>query len=144
MALAIPRHSRMCPEGQLSKSLLDGFRETLPKRVCAMCQGMILPSILGISYASTAIPFMEHGMVMEGESIQTASEKSVILFDHSSLMSSFKSASLKGSGGEAIFGEMNGDMSIIASNGSWLRWCSIVGFSGQELRVAKAVFRIYV
>jgi len=73
---------------------------------------MILPSILGISYASTAIPFMEHGMVMEGESIQTASEKSIIPFDHSSLMSPVRSFSLKGSGGEAIFGEMDGDSKV--------------------------------
>ena len=81
---------------------------------------------------------------MEGESIQTDSEKSIFPIDHSSLMSSFRSSSLKGSRGEAIFGEMNDGTSIIASNGSWLRWCSTVGFSGQELRVAKAVFRIYV
>ena len=47
-------------------------------------------------------------MVMEGESIQTASEKSIVPFDDSSLLSSFRSASLKGSGGEAIFAEMNG------------------------------------
>ena len=68
---------------------------------------MILPSILGISWASTVISLMEHGMVMEGESIQTASAKSIIPFDHSSMMSSFRSSSLKGSGGEAIFAEMN-------------------------------------
>ena len=138
-ALATPQNSRMCPKGQLSKSLPDGFRETLPKRVCAKCHGMILPYILGISWASTAIPLMEHGMVMEGESIQAASAKSIIPFDHSSLMSSFRSALFKGSGGEAIFGEMNGDTSIISLNGSWLRWCSTVGSSGQEIRVAKAV-----
>ena len=78
-------------------------------------------------------------MVMEGESIQTVSEKSIIPFDDSSLLSSFRSDSLKGSRGEAIFGEMNGDMSIIFSNGSSLRWCSTVGSSGQEIRVAKAV-----
>ena len=138
-ALPIPQHSRMCAKGQLSKSLPDGFRETLSKRVCAKCYGMILPSILGISWASTAIPLIEHGMVMEGESIQTASEKSIVPFDDSSLLSSFRSASLKGSGGEAIFGELNGDTSIISSSGSWLRWFSTIGFSGQELRVAKVV-----
>ena len=54
-------------------------------------------------------------------------------------MSSFRSASFKALEGDAIFGEMNGDTSIISSNGSWLRWFSIVGFFGQELRVAKAV-----
>ena len=63
------------------------------------------------------IPHMEHGMIVEGDSIQTASEKSTILFDSSSLMSSLRSASLRGSGGEAMFGEMNGDVSIVSSNG---------------------------
>ena len=47
-------------------------------------------------------------MVMEGKSIQTALEKSIIPFDHSSMMSSFRSSLLKGLGGEAIFAEMNG------------------------------------
>ena len=112
-------HDTCDPKGQLSKILPDGFRETLPKRVCAKCHSMILPSILGISWASTVIPLMEHGMVMEGESIQTAS--------------------FKGSEGEAIFGEMNGDTSIISLKQSWLRQCSTIGFSRQEIRVAKAV-----
>ena len=96
----------MCPKGQLSKSLPDGASETLPKRECAKCHGMILPSMLGISWASTVIPRMEHGMIVEGDSIQTASGKSTILFDSSSL-SSLRSASLRGSGGEAMFGERN-------------------------------------
>ena len=78
---------------------------------------MILPSMLGISWASTAIPLMEHGMIMEGDSIQPASEKCLVSSDHSSLISSLRSVSLRGSGGEAVFGEMNGDVSIVSSNG---------------------------
>ena len=64
------------------------------------------------------IPHMEHGMIVEGDSIQTASEKSIILFDHSSLVFSSRSASLRGSGGEAMFGEMNGNVSIVSTDGS--------------------------
>ena len=116
-ALATPRHSRMCPKGQLSKSLPDGASETLPKRECAKCHGMILPSMLGISWASTVIPYMEHGMIVEDESIQTTSEKYLVPFDRSSLVTSLRSASLRGLGGEAKFGEMKGDASIISSNG---------------------------
>ena len=74
-----PSHTRMCPKGQLSKSLPNGFSEILPKRECAKCHGMILPSTLGISWASTVIPRMEHGMIVEGDSIQTAS-KSLLFY----------------------------------------------------------------
>jgi hypothetical protein len=35
-----------------------------------------------------AIPLVEHGMIVEGESIQIASEKYLTPFDHSSIMSS--------------------------------------------------------
>ena len=118
-ALATPRHSRMCPSGQLFKSLPDGFSETLPKRECAKCHDRILPSMLGISWASMVIPLMEHGMIVEGDSIQTALEKSTILFDHSSLFSSLRSASLRGLGEELVFGEMNGDISIVSLNRLW-------------------------
>ena len=65
------------------------------------------------------IPHMEHGMIIEGDSIQTASEKSIILFDNSSQMSPLRSASLRGLGGEAKFGGMNGDASIISLNRLW-------------------------
>ena len=58
--------------------------------------------MLGISWASTAIPLMEHGMIVEGDSTQTTSEKSIILSDHSSMVFSSRSASLRGSGGEAM------------------------------------------
>ena len=114
-----PRHSKMCPWGQLSKSLPDGFSVTLPKRECGKCHGMILPSMLGIRWASMENPLMEHGMIMEGDSIQPASEKCLVPSDHSSLISSLRSASLRGSGGEAVFGERNGDVSIISSNRLW-------------------------
>ena len=88
-------------------------------RKSAKCHGMILPSMLGISWASTVIPHMEHGMIIESDSIQTASEKCLVLSDHSSLISSLRSVSLRGSGEEVVFEEMNGDISIISSNRLW-------------------------
>jgi hypothetical protein len=51
------------------------------------------------------VPCIEHGMIVEGELLQTASEKCLIPSVHSSLMSSLRDASLRGSGGEAVFGK---------------------------------------
>ena len=81
----------------------------------------ILPSMSGISWASATIKLMEHGMIVEGESIQTASEKCPFPFDNSSLVSSLRNASSRGSGGDAMFGGMNGDTNITSSSELWLR-----------------------
>src|SRR6185295_19905098 len=99
-ALATPRHSSMCPEGQLFKSVSDGLSVTLPRRVHAKCHGKTLTSMMGLMWASTVVPLIEQGVIMEGELIQIASEKRFSPSDQSSFMASSRSASLRESGGE--------------------------------------------
>ena len=99
-ALATPRHSRMCPKGQPFKSVSDGLSVTLPRIVYAMCHGKTLTSMMGLMWASTVVPLIEQGVIVEGELIQIASEKHFFPSDHSTLMTSSGSASLQESRGE--------------------------------------------
>ena len=99
-ALAIPRHLRMCPKGQLLNSVSDGLSVTLPRRVYAKCHGKTLTSMMGLMWASTVVPLIEQGVIMDGELIQTALEKHFSPSDHSSFMASSSGASLRESGGE--------------------------------------------
>ena len=99
-ALATPQHLRMCPKGQLFKSVSDGLSVTLPRRVYAKCHGKILTSMMGLMWASMVVPLIEQGVIVEGELIQIASEKCFSPFDNSSLMASLRDASLRISGGE--------------------------------------------
>ena len=48
MALATPRHLRMCLEGQLFKSVSDGLSVTLPRRVYTKCHSNTLISMMGL------------------------------------------------------------------------------------------------
>ena len=98
--LAIPRHLRMCPKGQLFKSMSDGLSVTLPRRMYSKCHGKTLTSMMGLMWASTVVPLIEQGVIMEGELIQISSEKHFSPLDHSSFMASLSGASLWGSGGE--------------------------------------------
>jgi hypothetical protein len=99
-ALATPQHSRMCPDGQLLRSLSDGPSVTLPERVYAKCHGMILTSMMGLRWASMIFPFIEQRMIIDGELIQISSEKRTTPSAHSSYMASSRIASLGGSGRE--------------------------------------------
>jgi hypothetical protein len=47
----------------------------LPNKVYARYHGMTLTSIVGLRWASMIIPLMEKEMIVEGEQIQSASEK---------------------------------------------------------------------
>ena len=100
MILATPRHLRMCPKGQLFKSVSDGLSVTLPKSVYAKCHGKRLTSMMGLMWAPTVVPLIEQGVIMEGEIIQIASEKHFSPSDQSSFMDSSRGASLQESGGE--------------------------------------------
>ena len=99
-ALAIPRHLRMCPKGQLLNSVSDGLSVTLPRRVYAKCHGKTLTSMMGLMWASTVVPLIENGVIVEGELIQIASEKHFSQYDQSSFMATSRGASLRESGGE--------------------------------------------
>ena len=93
-ALATPRHSRMCPEGQLFESMSDGLSVTLPRRLYAKCHGNTLTSIMGLMWASTVVPLIEQGVIVEGELIQITSEMRFSPSDHSFSMASPRDASL--------------------------------------------------
>ena len=82
MALAIPQHSKMSPEGLL-KSLLVGISGMLPKRFFARNSDMMLVPIVGLYRASTTIPLNEQGMAVEGERIRIASEECFTSINHS-------------------------------------------------------------
>ena len=73
--LAIPRHLRMCPKGQLLNSMSDGLSVTFPRRVHAKCHGKTLTSMMELMWASTVVPLIEQGVIVEGELIQIASKK---------------------------------------------------------------------
>ena len=90
----------MCPKGQLLSSVSDGLSITLPRRVYAKCHGKTLTSMMGLMWASTVVPLIEQGVIVEGELIQIASEKHFSPSDQSSFMTSSGSASLRESGGE--------------------------------------------
>ena len=74
MALAIPEHSKMSPDGLL-KSLLVETSGIFPKRVSTRNLDMVLVSIVGLCRASMFVPLNEQGMVVEGERIWIASEE---------------------------------------------------------------------
>ena len=90
----------MCPEGQLFKSVSDGFSVTLPKSLYAKCHGKTLTSMMGLMWASTVVPLIEQGVIVEGELIHNATEKCFYPSNQSSFMASSSGASLQGSGGE--------------------------------------------
>jgi len=98
-ALVILRHLRMCPKGQLLNSVSDGLSVTLPRRVYAKWHGKTLTSMMGLMWASTVVPFIDQGVIVEGEPILITSEKHFSPSDHSSSASS-RGASLRESGGE--------------------------------------------
>ena len=56
--------------------------------------------MMGLMWASTVVPLIEQGVIVEGELIQTASRKCFTPSDHSSLMASSRNTSLRISGGE--------------------------------------------
>jgi hypothetical protein len=89
----------MCPEGQLLRSLSDGLSVTLPNKVYTKCHGIILTSMTGLRWASMVNPFMEQGRIVEGEQIQSASEKCSTPVDHFFSMASMIDVSVGGSGG---------------------------------------------
>ena len=82
MALAIPQHSKMSPEGLL-KSLLVGTGGILAKRFFARNSNIMLVPTVGLYKASTIVPLNEQGMVMEGERIRIASEECFTSNNHS-------------------------------------------------------------
>ena len=90
----------MCPEGQLFKSVSYVLSITLPRRVYAKCHGKTLTSMMGLMWASTVVPLIEQGVIVEGELIQIASEKYFSPSNQSSFMASSRIASLRISGGE--------------------------------------------
>jgi hypothetical protein len=51
------------------RSLSDDLSITLPNKVYAKFHGIILTSMMGLRWASTVIPFMEQGRIVEGEEI---------------------------------------------------------------------------
>ena len=61
---------------------------------------MMLTSMMGLTWASTVIPPIEHGIIMEGILVQTSSEKHIAPSDHSSFMASSRNGFLRGLGGE--------------------------------------------
>jgi hypothetical protein len=63
------------------------------------CHGIILTSMTGLRLAFTVIPFMEQGMIVEGEQIKSASEKFSNLVNYFS-MASMIDVSVGGSGGK--------------------------------------------
>ena len=89
----------MFPEGQLFKSVSDDLSITLPRRLYAKCHGNTLTSMMGLMWASTVVPLIEQGVVVEGELIQITSEKRFSPSDHSLSMATSRGASLRGSGG---------------------------------------------
>jgi hypothetical protein len=108
---ATPRHSRMCPERQLLRSLSDGLSVTLPNKVYSKCHVIILTSMTGLRWASMVIPFMEQERIVEGEQIQSASEKCSTLVDHffstASMIDVFVGGS-RGKGGTVCLGIVGG------------------------------------
>ena len=98
--LATFRHSRVCPKGQLFRSMSDSLGVTLPNRMYAKCHGKTLASMMGLKWASMVIPLIEQEMIAEGELIQIASEKHLTPSDHSFFMASSSNAPLRGSRGK--------------------------------------------
>ena len=90
----------MCPEGQLFKSVSVGLNIILPKSVYAKCHGKTLTSMMGLKWASTVIPLIKQGVIVEAELIQIVSKKHFTPSDHSSFLASSRVASLRISGGE--------------------------------------------
>jgi hypothetical protein len=90
----------MCPEKQLLRSLSDGLNVTLPNKVYAKCHGIILTSMTGLRWDFMVIPFMEQGRIVEGEQIQSASDKCSTLVDHFFSMASMIDVSIGRSGGK--------------------------------------------
>jgi len=56
--------------------------------------------MMGLMWASTVVPLIEQGVIVEGELIQIASEKCFSPSNQSSFMTSSRGALLWGSGGE--------------------------------------------
>jgi hypothetical protein len=94
-----PRQSRMCLEGQPLRSFSDDLNITLPYKVDAKCHGIILTSLTGLRWASMVIPLKEQRRIIEGEQIQSASEKCSTLVDHFFSMASMIDVSVGGPGG---------------------------------------------
>ena len=90
----------MCPNGQHLSSLSDGFSVTSPNKVYAKCHGMVLTSMMGLTWASMVIPPIEHGRIMEGVLVQTSSEKHLAPSDRSSFTTSSINGLLRGLGGK--------------------------------------------
>ena len=71
----------------------------------------MLPFMMGLTWASTVIPPIEHGMIVEGILIQTSSEKHIARSDHSSFMTSLRNGSLRGlEGAEGTVGLREGSV----------------------------------
>ena len=90
----------MCPKGQNLSNLLDGLSVTLPNKVYTKCHGMMLTSMMGLTWASTVVPPIEHGMIVEGILVQMSLEKHLAPFDRSSFTTSSRKGLLRGLGGE--------------------------------------------
>ena len=73
----------VCPKGQHLSSLSDGLSVTSPNKVYAKCHDMMLSSMMGLTWASTVIPPIEHGRIVEGIHVQTSSEKHLAPSDYS-------------------------------------------------------------
>ena len=82
MALIIPLHLKMSPDGLL-KMFLVGTSGMLPKRCFARNSDMMLVLIVGLYRAFMIVPLNEQGMVVEGEKIRIASEECFTSINHS-------------------------------------------------------------
>ena len=68
--------------------------------VYAKCHGKTLATMMGLMWASTVVPLIEQGVIVEGELIQIALEKRLTPSDHSSPMASLIIVLLRISAGE--------------------------------------------
>ena len=121
----------MCPKGQYLSSLSDGLSITSPNKVYAKCHGMMLTSMMGLTWASTVIPPIEYGMIVEGLVVHTSLKKHLAPSDHSSFMTSSRDGLLRGLGGEGgTVGLRDGSIrrlcngSILTEESSSLNWAS--------------------
>jgi hypothetical protein len=81
------------------RRLSDGLSVTFPNKVYTKCRGIILATMTWLRWASMVIPFIEQRRIIEGEQIQSASEKCSTPVDHFFSMASMIDVSVGGSGG---------------------------------------------
>ena len=129
-ALATPRHSIMCPKGQHLSSLSDDLSVISPYKVYTKCHGMMLTSMMGLTWASTVISPIEHGRIVEGILVQMPLEKHLAPSDCSTSTTS-SNCLWRGSGEEGgTIGLREGSVRrlcnwlILTEESSSLNWAS--------------------